>query len=327
VILAGIYGNARAAQFCRDHGLQINAGMATNDNSSGGFLVPEEMQRTLIRLRESRGVFPQFANRIPMGSDIITVPRLLADVTAYWVGEEAEITASDPELGNAELMARKLAALTKVSTELDEDSVVEIGDLVTQSMAYAMADKIDNAAFNGDGTSTYGGVLGLANAIHANATKTAETGNNSALTLDLADFEAAAGMFPEYPGAEPRWFMSKPVYWASAARLMDAAGGNTNVTLSNGVPMQMFLGYPVTFVQVMPTTTSTLASTIVAYFGDLRLGATYGTRRSIRTEVSRERYFETDQIGIKTTERVAINIHERGDTIRNRPIIALKTNS
>jgi hypothetical protein len=38
-----------------------------------------------------------------------------------------------------------------------------------------------------------------------------------------------------------------------------------------------------------------------------------------------DRYFENDLIGIKTTERVAINIHERGDNIKNRPILALKS--
>lgn len=234
VILAGIYGNESAQNFCRSHGLSVQGAMSTSDNGAGGFLVPDEMQSTIIRLREERGVFPQFANRVPMGSDIITVPRLLSDVTAYWVGEGAEITASDPNLGQAELMAKKLGALTKVSSELDEDAVVEIGDLVTESMAYAMADKIDEAAFNGDGTSTYGGVLGLKNALHANAIQTALSGNDSALTLDLGDFEATIGKYPHYTAASPRWFMHSAVYYASAVRLVDAAGGNTTVTLANG---------------------------------------------------------------------------------------------
>jgi HK97 family phage major capsid protein len=300
--------------------------MSTSENTAGGFLVPDEMQATLIRLREERGIFPQYANRVPMGSDIITVPRLLSDVTAYWVGESQEITASDPTLGAAELMARKLAALTKVSRELDEDAVIDIGDMITQSMAYAMADKIDEAGFNGDGTSTYGGVLGLKSALHANAISTAASTHDSALDLTMSDFEALLGMYPQYPGASPRWFVHSAVYWGSMARLADAAGGNTNVTLASG-PQMMFLGYPVTFSQVLPSSTGTLASTLIAYFGDLRLGATYGTRRSMRTEVSLERYFENDLIGIKTTERVAINIHERGDTIRTRPIIALKTST
>lgn len=325
VILAGLYNNPSAQAFCQSHGLQVQASMNTGNNSSGGFLVPDEMQAALIRLREERGVFPQFANRVPMGADIIRVPRLLSDVTAYWTGEEDEVTASDVGLGSAELMARKLAALTKISSELDEDAVIDIGDMITTSMAYAMADKIDDAAFNGDGTSTYGGVLGLKNALNASAIQDAASGNTSALTLDLDDFHATVGKYPQYPGANPRWFVHSAVYYASMFRLMDAAGGNTNVTLANGAPMNMFMGYPVTFVQVMPSTTGTSASTILAYFGDLRLGATYGTRRSVRTEVTTDRYFELDQIGIKCTERVAINIHERGDTIRTRPIVALKT--
>jgi HK97 family phage major capsid protein len=324
-LLANVFGNQNAARWCNSNGLHVTNSMSTSDNSKGGFFVPDEMSQTIIRLREERGIFPQFANRVPMGSDIIRIPRLLSDCTAYWVGENTEITASDPVLGEAELMARKLGALTKVSSELDEDAVVEIGDMITQSMAYAEADKIDEAAFNGDGTSTYGGVLGIKNAIDSAAVSTALSGNVGASTLDLVDFETAMGLLPQYPGASPRWFMNSAVYYASAFPLMNAAGGNSNVTLANGVQTPMFLGFPVSFVQVMTSTTGSAVSTILAYFGDLRLGASYGVRRSVRTEVSTERYFELDQIGIKTTQRVAINFHERGDTVRNRPIIALKT--
>ena len=325
VILANLFRNDNAARWCNNNGLRVENLMGTTENTKGGFLVPDEMSQTLIRLREERGVFPQFANRVPMGADIIRIPRLLADITAYWVGEAAEITASDATIGAAELMARKLSALTKVSSELDEDAVVEIGDMITESMAYAMADEIDDAAFNGDGTSAYGGVTGLKNVLSSSAIQDALTGNVGASTLDLIDFENTMAKYPQYRGASPRWYMHSAVYYSSAFALMNAAGGNTNVTLADGVPVPMFLGFPVTFCQVMPSTTGASASTILAYFGDLRLGAAYGVRRSVRTEVSLDRYFENDLIGIKTTERIAINIHERGDTIRNRPIVALKT--
>lgn len=327
VILAHLFNNDHAVRWCNTNGLSVNNLMSSGDNSKGGFFVPDEMSQTLIRLREERGVFPQFANRVPMGADIIRIPRLLSDVTAYWTGEGVEITASDAGLGEAELMARKLGALTKVSSELDQDAVVEIGDMIVQSMAYSMADKIDEAGFNGDGSSTYGGVVGLKNALHANAIQDAVSGNVGATTLDLADFEAAMGKLPQYPGASPRWFMNSAVYYASGFSLMNAAGGNTNATLANGVQIPMFLGFPVTFVQVMPSTTGTSASTILAYFGDLRLASSYGVRRSVRTEVSVDRYFENDLIGIKCTERIAINVHERGDSIKTRPIVALKTAS
>jgi HK97 family phage major capsid protein len=323
VILAGIYGNANSQEWCSRHGL-LNTMSGGISGAKGGFLVPDEMQRTLVRLREERGIFERYANAIPMGSDNITIPRLIGDVTSYWVGETDEITASDASLGAAELVAKKLACLTKVSTELDEDSVVEIGDMLTQSMAYSMADKIDEAGFNGDGTSTYGGVTGLKNALDSNAVNDAASGNTGASTLDLADFENTLGLYPQYPGASPVWFVNSAVYWASMGRLLDAAGGNAVSDLA-GERQMMFLGYPVVFTQVLPATTGASASTILAYFGDLRLGATVGTRRSVGTQVSLDRYFENDLIGVRCTQRVAINVHERGDTVRTRPMVALKT--
>ena len=323
-ILGGLFGSQASRDWLNANGFRNT--LVTNDNNQAGFLTTEEMQRSMVRLREDRGVFTRNARRYPMGADIVQIPRDLADVTASWVGEGVEITASDVTVGNAELMAKKLASLSKYSTEIDEDSVVDVAEMITKSMAYRMADKIDEAAFNGDGTSTYGGVLGLNSALHANAVQTAATGNDSALTLDLADFEAAVGKYPQYPGASPKWYVHSAVYWASMARLMDAGGGNRVQDLGSG-PVMSFLGYPVEFTQVLPSTTGTLASTIVAYFGDLGLSSTYGVRRSVRTQVSVDRYFENDLIGIKCTERVGILNHERGDTIRTRPMIALKTAS
>ena len=326
VILAGIYGNEAATKFCQDHGLQVRNTMTEGSGVKGGFLVPDEMQRSLVRLREERGVFPRYARNYPMASDNLFVPREINDVTAYWVGEGSEITASDDDLGAAELTAKKLACLTKVSSELDEDSVVSIGDMITRSMAYAMADKIDEAGFNGDGTSTYGGVTGLKNALNANAIVDAETGNDAPNNLDLVDFEKVAGALPQYSGMSPVWFVHSAVYYASMARLMNAAGGTTGMEIANGTERR-FLGFPVVFAQVLPSTTGTSASTIQCYLGDLRLAATVGNRRNVQTQVSLDRYFENDLIGIKCTERIAINVHERGDTIKTRPIVALKTAS
>lgn len=331
-IMAGIYNHGPSIDWCKRHGLW-NTMIESGSGGAGGFLVPDVMENTLVRLREEYSVFERYARPYPMASDNVSIPRLLTDVTSYWVGEAADITASDATIGQAKVVAQKLGCLTKVSTELDEDAVVMIGDEIVRSMAYSMAVKIDEAGFNGDGTSTYGGIVGLQNALTdadpsaggAGAIVIAATGNTGAVTLDLVDFEDVVGQFPAYPGAQPRWFMSKPVFWASAARLVDAAGGNTNGTLSSGPNETTFLGYPVTFVQAMTKTTAASVSTIVAYFGDLRLAATMGTRRSVRTMVSTDRYFESDLIGIKCTQRIGITVHETGDTIRTRPILALET--
>ena len=321
-VALAMMGRQGSQEFLHGHGLIENA-MSTNDGLKGGFLVPEEMSNAIVRLRDERGVFPRFANVFPMGSEVAMINRVIGDVTAYWVGEGKEVTLSDAELGQAKLVASNLATLTKISKDIDEEAVVSIGDLITTSAGYAMADKIDQAGFNGDGTSTYGGTKGLASALNSAAIVDAASGNVSAVTLDLTDFEKVVGTLPEYGATStPRWYMSKTAYWNSARRLMNAAGGNTIETLG-GVYEPMFMGYPVTYVQVMSA--GAAISTIVAYFGHLELGATLGTRRGVSFSVSTERYFETRQLGIMVDQKVAINVHETGDTVRTRPIVALKT--
>jgi HK97 family phage major capsid protein len=321
VYLAGIFKRPSAQQFCRQHGLNVQNTMVEGTDSAGGFLVPEEVSRTVTRLREVYGVFPRFANRIPMGSDVMTAPRLLEDVEVHWVNEAEEIPDSDLVLGPSELVARKLAALTKVSSELDEDAVVEIGDLITESMAVGMAHKIDDAAFNGDGSAPYGGFTGLANALHEDAILPMSSATLSSITI--GDFGQGLGALPQYGGINPRWFMNASFYYATIHNLYSALGGNTNQTVADGIMRPAINGVPVEFVNVMPGANAA-AGDIVAYYGDLRLGASYGVRRSFRTQISTERYFEFDVIGIKSTERVGILIHENGSTLRNRPIIALQ---
>ena len=321
-VALAMMGRQGSQEFLNRHGLIENA-MSTNDGLKGGFLVPEEMSQAIIRLRDERGVFPRFANLFPMGSEVAMVNRAIGDVTAYWVGEGSEVGLSDAELGQAKLVASNLATLTKISKDIDEEAIVSIGDLITTSAGYAMADKIDAAGFNGDGTSTYGGTKGLASALNSAAVVDAASGNVSAATLDLADFEKVVGLLPEYGSTSgPRWYMSKTAYWNSARRLMNAAGGNTIETLG-GMFEPMFMGYPVTYAQVMSA--GAAVSTHVAYFGHLELGATLGTRRGVSFAVSTERYFETRQLGIMVDQKVAINVHEDGATVRTRPIIALKT--
>jgi HK97 family phage major capsid protein len=109
------------------------------------------------------------------------------------------------------------------------------------------------------------------------------------------------------------------------ARLMDAGGGNTNVTLADGSRQMMFLGYPVVFAQVLNAVTTAQTSTAIAAFGDLRLGTTLGNRRGVAVKVSDQRYLEYDQIGILGTQRVDINVHEKGTATAAGAVIVLKT--
>ena len=306
--LATVYDKPAAKQWCADRGIYNE--MRSDENSKGGFLVPQPLSATIVELRAKYGVFRQKAMVWPMSSATDSVPKLASDVTAYFIAQMEDITESGAELDQVQLVAKDLYTLTPVSAQVSDDAVISIADLLSRSIAQAMALKEDQCGFLGDGTSTYGHMVGLANALLAGSKYTA-TGQTTFGALTLGSFEAMMGQVADYDGLQPEWYISRTGYNASMERLMNAAGGNNNGDLASGAPRQ-FLGYPVNFVNVMPKLTTALTGSIGVYFGDFRMGALFGDRKGIAIDADRSIYFKKNAIAIRSHSRFDINIHETG---------------
>jgi HK97 family phage major capsid protein len=315
---AALYGSQDAARWCADRGIEIRRGslddgpaatLGTTDNRAGGYFVPNEVDYAVHELALVYGAFRQFAEVVPMSSGTRDTPRWAGGMVAYWTAEGAKPTATDPAWDLIGLVAKELKAMSKMTRVLDEDSVVDLGDKVTMAIAEAFSLAEDQAGFNGDGTSGFGGIVGLIPKIllQAAAFRQAGAGRNTAQLLTLDDFNAVVAHYPNYPQAQPRWFCHK-AFWANAMqRLQLTAGGVTSGEIAAG-GQAMFLGYPVTWVNVMPAAPA--AAAIGAVFGDLRLSTKLGNRRGRTVEVG----FENDDFtkGLMTvlgTQRVAINNH------------------
>jgi HK97 family phage major capsid protein len=330
--MAILWNDHDSKQWCHDNGIdtRYKAVLKEATNELGGVLVPEEVEQTIIDLREQFGVFRREARDEPMVSDTKVIPRRTGGVTAYF-GDEAPasgMTETDKSWDHVRLTAKKLYVLTRYSTEVGEDAIISIGDDLTNEIAYAFASKEDDCGFLGDGTSTYGGITGLINAIAAGSKVTAASGNTAFSTLDLTDFEDMVGKLPTYAEGNAKWYISKAGYAASMMRLIDAAGGNTIATLQNGANMREFLGYPVVIAQKMNNTLTAQTSTDgLCYFGDLRQAAAFGNRRGMSILMSEHRYMEFDEIGIRGTERFDLNVHETGTASAAGAIIMLSTPS
>jgi HK97 family phage major capsid protein len=328
--LATLTKNDNAVQWCKDHGITLGMWNAAgeNQNQLGGVLVPDEVERTIIDLRESRGVARQECMVTGMAGDTKYVPRRTGGLTAYFIDENpsAAITESDKQWDSVRLVARTLATLSRYSVQLSDDSIISIGDDLASEIAYAFADKEDQCLFNGDGTSTYGNIVGLKSGTAAGSKYTAITGNTAFSTLDRDDFEAMIGKLPQYAEPNAKWYISKAGWAASILRLIDAAGGNTWRDLANGKRELSFLGYPVVIVQVMNTTLSAQTSTDgLVYFGDMRQAVTFGNRRGVSVFPSEHRYMEFNQIGVRGFERFDLNYHERGTSTAAGSLIMLST--
>ena len=317
----GSMGNKSAQQWVSDrYGAKAHG---ETNNSLGGFLVPDELEQAIIDLRAQFGKFRANTRVLNMSRDTLLINRIAGGLTASFVGEGSSISETDASFDQVSLVARKAATLTKYSRELAEDSVVNLGDFLAGEVARAFANAEDEAGFNGDGTSSNGGIVGLKNAVGSAGQKTGS--GNAYSELTLADLTGTVGLAPEFVFSQgtPKWYMSTQFYHTVVLDLLADAGGNTNLTLAGGVAVPSLFGYEVVLTDVMPKTEAN--SQICAYFGALELGATMGDRRPTEIAVSEDRFFEADQIGVRGTTRFDINCHDVGDSSTAGAIVALKT--
>lgn len=330
-LLATIGGNAKAQMWCAEHGINTKA-QAENSNTAGGFLVPPEFDGDIIDLRESFGVFRAFAKRSTMTSDTKNVPRRTGGVTAYFTTDNVAVQDSTKNWGQVSLTAKKLMALVLYSSELNEDSIIELGDDLAREIAYAFAQKEDACGFIGDGSAQYSGIIGVTNALLNLSATHAQIaglvlGSGAAFGgLTLPNFTAMLGLLPQYadmrnrfvgPGSptiistDVRWFTHRSFYYNVMLTIALEAGGVTEKEVLESYTKPMFLGYPVEFAQILP---SQSASGIVpCLFGNLALAALFGDRRETTIAMSDQWQFGNDQLAIKGTERFDINVHDVGN--------------
>jgi HK97 family phage major capsid protein len=333
--LAALSDNSYAKDYCRANGIPIRrepkaAGQVESINEDGGFLVPVEFENDLIDLREQYGIFRQFAKIYPMSRETKLVPRRTGGLTAYFKGEAQAATASKKGWDNVQLVAKKILAFAYISTELDEDAIINIGDDLAGEIAYAFAALEDDCGFNGDGTSAYGGIVGVRSKLRgvdgtiANIKGLKVASGNAYSEITLADFNGVVSLLPQYADT-PRtgWFVHKTFYHGVMEKLMLAAGGVTAAEVAQGRRTLIFMGYPVHISQKMPSTEAN--DQICALFGDLALAAAMGDRRATTIAMSEHSAFDTDELAIRGSQRFDINVHDVGTTTVGGPIVGLIT--
>jgi len=329
-LMATIMGDAASRQWCHDKGVEIRV-QTEGINTAGGFVVPDVMERAIIDLREEYGSARKNCRVVPMSSDHSVIPRRSGGVTAYFIGETTAITASDKSWNQVELTAKKLGALTRMSTDLSEDAIINLADDLAQEMAYAFAAKEDACCIDGDGTATYGGMEGIRvrmiDGLHVGSYVDAVAAGDNWSELDAADLLAVMAALPKYARRGAKWHCSPLAKVAVFDRLALALGGMTAADIAAGAASK-YGGYPIEEWAAMPTDDSAAALNlkIMLFFGDMRLSTTLGDRRGIVMKKSEERYLEYDQIAIQATERFCIVNHDIGGAAAaNRgPVVGLR---
>lgn len=330
------FGDANARQWCRDNLGAEYRDMGGQVNSLGGSVVFEDFSNTIIRLVEQFGVSMSLAQRLTTQSDTLLVPRRLSGVTGYWIGENTTITTSDPTASMVQLVLKKLGISTRVSNELLADNAVSVADWLALEYATEYASRVDDAFFNGSGTSAFGGIRGLSqldDGTHTASVSSAASGNDTIAKLDIDDYLAALAKVPRYAIGTSAWYMHPAIYHQSVQRMMLSsgtqgsgqvgilAGGNTAANLAQGTP-NTFLGLPVVWVLRMASAPT--AGQIYAYCGDISLSSIMVTKGDLQIASSTDRYFEADQTAFRAVARLDIAHHSLGDNSTAGPVVALK---
>lgn len=320
---ATIFGSAEAIDWCKSHGVPVTKAQGEGIDGAGGFLVPEELMANIIILREQFGVFRQECQVVPMGSDTLNWPRRTGGLTASFTGENQAVAESQAAWDSVNLTAKKLGALTRMSNEIAEDAVISVADWLVGEIAYAFALKEDDCGFNGDGTSSFGGIRGLTTlAVDGNHNACKVTASSATWTsLTIKDVTGLMGTLPQYALPSAKFYMSQQAFFQIVGSITAGAGGNRLDVLTEEVRKRL-LGYPVVIAQKLPIATPGSGKAML-FFGDLAKAAAMGERRGVTIKRSDHRYFENDQIGLLGTERFDINVHDMGDNVTAGPLVAL----
>lgn len=305
-------GKEDARKRCEsEHGFVIK-GMTESAPTGGGILVPGDLRAEVIALVSNYGTLRQNARVVPMARDTQDWPVRNGGLTVYAPGEAGTVTASAPTFTAVNLVAKKLMTLCAISSELEEDAAIAIGAYVADEIARAHAKAEDDAGYLGDGSATYWNFTGIKNALAAGS-KVTSADHNLASEQDMSDFAAVAGALPDWADtADTAWYCSRWYYYNAMVYAAMSAGGATALEVSQNVMRtnKTFLGYPVRWYTSMPT--SDANTQINAILGDMRQSVLLGDRRQLDVVRSNEVYFTSDQIGIRSRERVDIVCHSVG---------------
>ena len=148
---------SRAASPSVQNALQIGT------DSEGGYLVPDEYERTLVQGLEEENVLRSLCTVIQTSSGDRKIPIVASHGTASWVDEEGTIPESDDSFGQISIGAHKVATMIKVSDELLQDSVFNIENYIAYEFARRIGAAEEEAFITGDGSGKPTGLLHATN--------------------------------------------------------------------------------------------------------------------------------------------------------------------
>lgn len=287
------YNNAFWKNMRNKSGFDVHNALQVGTDSEGGYLAPDEFEKTLIESLEEQNIFRQLANIITTSSGDRKIPVVATKGTASWVDEEGIIPESDDSFGQVSIGAYKLATMIKVSEELLNDSVFNLESYIAKEFARRIGAREEEAFFIGDGTGKPTGIFNATGGASLGITAASAT----AITIDeIMDLFYSL----KSPYRKNAIFTMNDATVKAIRKLKDGNGQYIwQPSVTAGQP-DTILNRPVKTSAYVPTLGSA-AKTIA--FGDFSY-YWVADRQGRSFQRLNELYAATGQVGFKATQRV-----------------------
>ena len=272
---------------------EIRNALSEGVDSEGGYLVPDEFERTLVQALEEDNVIRAKAHVFTTSNGVHKIPVVATKGVANWIDEGQAYGESDDVFAQEQIDAHKVGTLIKVSEELLDDSAFDLQSYISKEFTRRIGAKEEEAFIIGDGSKKPTGIL------HATA------GAQVGVTAAGAAAITADELIDLYYSLKSPY--RKNAIWVlndgsirAIRKLKDLSGQYLwQPGLREGEP-DMLLGKPLYTSAYMPTIAAG-AKTIL--FGDLSY-YWIGDRKGITFKRLNERYADYGQVGFLASKRV-----------------------
>ncbi|MGY1692342.1 phage major capsid protein [Geodermatophilus sp. SYSU D01105] len=284
--------------------------MTLTTGTTGPLLTPEQVESLLIKpvLAASVALNPLCSRVLRPTAPSVRLPAVTADPTAAWVAEGAEIPISDLTTAEVDVLTKKVAGLSVVTSELAEDSSPEATAEVGRGLARDIARKVD-AAFFGDGTAQSGEQPDGLAALTVGAGGVQDIAAGTAPT-DLDAF-AEAQMLAANVGAQLTAFVTNPATALVLANMKEATGSGKPLLQPDPTQptRRVIFGVP------LLTSPEAPAGTVWGLPAERVVTA---VRRDAEVKADRSVFFTSDRVAVRATCRVGFGFPHMAALVRIR---------
>jgi HK97 family phage major capsid protein len=295
-------------------GLETRAALTTTD-----IPLPVEYFGELRELISEFGVARRNMFPFPIGKGTARPPRFKTRPAFGSIAMSAAFAEKSPQIDFATLESHKIGGIVRLPREIDDQSIVPMGQFLARYGAVEFARAEDTWAFLADGSGTYESVKGITKIAVDNSKNvqlaTTKTKPSDATLNDLRSLRLKVNVAALSRGA--KYYLHST--WESRLREFNTEADPyifvPNRPSAPGVQGgPTFDGFPIVWTDVLePYGTAAAASKFLAVFGVLEYWW-FGEHGQPRLDVSSDVYFATDELAARFIEEIDFDYQDLGAT-------------